>query len=110
MTQVQIQNAYRLAVEACLVTFCKRTRQEASQLVGAWWENPIQQSDLRSGAYLHTEAFNIALDLAGIRQLNVTLVDRERYQRILRDSSRAALKSSAGKPVRRAAVAKQMAG
>lgn len=113
MTPAQIQEAYRLAVESCLVEFYGKTTDSAQALVNRWWKRASSgpDSEIKSGSYLHVEAINIATDLASVDQVQITDSVRKRYAEILRQSSLAARKQLLKpKMVRRISAAKQMVG
>ncbi|HEY5330116.1 MAG TPA: hypothetical protein VIJ79_09550 [Acidobacteriaceae bacterium] len=91
MTPVQLQNAYRLAVQSSLVIFYKKSDDEAKSLVDSWWLRASSSDDIRSGMYLHSEAIATAADIAHVKEMPVTEEIQQRYYRILHDSTLAAL-------------------
>jgi hypothetical protein len=91
MTSAQIQLAYRLAVQRCLVVFYFKGEMESERLVDAWWKRLAGGRGLRSGMYLHSEALTTATDLARAEEVAVTDTVRRSYQEILRESTRLAL-------------------
>jgi hypothetical protein len=90
MTPAQLQTAYRLAVQASLITFYGKASNEAKRLVDSWWQRMSPVSDIQSGMYLHSEALATAADLAHTQEVQLTDATRQRYRRILHESTRIA--------------------
>jgi hypothetical protein len=112
MTPVQLQTAYRLAVQSSLVAFYEKSEGEAKRLVDSWWQRASHSSDIQSGMYLHSEAFATATDLAHAEEVPFTDIVRRRYHHIILDSTRIALSRDRqpAKSSKRAEVVRQMAG
>ncbi len=110
MSPIQLQTAYRMAVQSSLTAFYRKSGDEAKRLVDRWWNRISRSSDIESGMYLHSEALATAADLAHTEEVKLTDEVRQRYRRILHDSTRAAIADQQTKKVKAAAVLKQMAG
>jgi len=112
MTSTQLQFAYRLAVQNCLVAFYRKSEDESKRLVDAWWRRMSSQTGLRSAMYLHSEALTTATDLAHADEVSLTDTVRQQYRQIIRESTRLALSSDSDshRDSKRVELSKQMTG
>jgi hypothetical protein len=110
MTSAQLQYAYRLAVQDCLVVFYRKSNAESERLVNAWWKRMSAGTGILSGMYLHSEALTTATDLADTTEVILTEETRQRYRTIIGESTRLALSSHTIPRRKQVELSKQMAG
>src|SRR6185312_5107401 len=91
LNPVQLQTAYRIAVQSSLIAFYRKSDSEAERLVMRWWQRLSPSEDIQSGMFLHSEALATAADLAHMEEVQLTDSVRQRYRQILRTSTRQAL-------------------
>jgi len=91
LNSVQLQTAYRIAVQSSLTAFYQKSDAEAERLVTTWWQRLSPREDIQSGMFLHAEALATAADLAHMKEIQLTDAVRQRYRQILRTSTREAL-------------------
>src|SRR6185312_6225476 len=91
LNPVQLQTAYRMAVQSSLTAFYRKSDSEAERLVETWWQRLSPTEDIQSGMFLHSEALATAADLAHMEEIQLTDTVRQRYRQILRISTREAL-------------------
>jgi hypothetical protein len=91
LNSVQLQAAYRMAVQSSLIAFYQKSDSEAERLVERWWQRLSPSEDIQSGMFLHSEALATAADLAHMKEIPLTDTVRQRYRQILRTSTREAL-------------------
>jgi len=108
MTSTQLQHAYRLAVQDCLVAFYRKNNAESERLVNAWWKRMSSGTGISSGMYLHSEALTTATDLAHADEIVLTEETRRRYRAIVREATRLALSSETSSRLKKVEISKQM--
>ncbi|HEX9198101.1 MAG TPA: hypothetical protein VF865_00965 [Acidobacteriaceae bacterium] len=83
MSSQQLRSAYREAVEECLVTFYRKDKRQAHELVSDWWTRLSKSRALRSGLFMHAEPIETAANLAEQKEAPITDRNRKLYQEIL---------------------------
>lgn len=91
LNSIQVQTAYRIAVQSSLVAFYQKSDSEAERLVERWWQRLSPSEDIQSEMFLHSEALATAADLAHTKEIQLTDAVRQRYREILRTSTRKAM-------------------
>jgi hypothetical protein len=110
MTPIQLQSAYRLAVQSSLVAFYRQSDSQAERLVNDWWNRLSRVEDIQSEMFLHDEALSTAADLARVQEVKLTDAVRQRYRKILLESTNAALYGKRTSHRVDRAILKQQAG